>query len=70
MARVRILTSISTTDASYRRGQEADIDDATARSWVEAGMAAPVGDGEQTLEETTARRAGRTGARKTKGREG
>lgn len=69
MARVRILTSISTTETTYKRGQEVDLDEATARSWVEAGQAVPVGGPEQSVPETTARRTGRTGARKPKGRE-
>ena len=69
MARVRILTSISTTVDSYKRGQEVDLDEATARSWVEAGMAVPAGNEEQTVPETTARRTGRPTSRKPKGRE-
>lgn len=70
MARVRIMTSISTTDATYKRGQEVDLDAATARAWVEAGMAVPTSGGDdQPVAETTARRSGRTGARKAKGRE-
>ena len=68
MSRVRIMTSISTTEASYKRGQEVDLDEATATSWVEAGMAVPAGSEEQTVPETTARRTGRPAARKPKGR--
>jgi hypothetical protein len=67
MARVRIMTSVATTDATYKRGDQVDLDTATAESWVDAGMAVPVGGDDQNVAETTARRTGRTGARKPKG---
>ena len=68
MSRVRIMTSISTTEASYKRGEEVELDEATARSWVEAGMAVPAGSEDQAVPETTARRTGRPATRKPKGR--
>lgn len=64
MPRMRIMTSIATPEGSYRRGDEVDLPAATAEAWVEAGMAVPVGGEEQAVAETTARRTGKTGARK------
>lgn len=39
--RVRILTGIAGPRFSYRRNQSVDLDDATARDWIDRGMAAP-----------------------------
>lgn len=67
MARVRIMTSVATTEATYKRGDQVDLDAATAEAWVGAGIAVPVGGKDQPVAETTARRTGRAGSRKPKG---
>ncbi len=39
MPRIRLLQSVAAVDDSWACGEEADVDAATAKSWVAAGMA-------------------------------
>ena len=79
MMRIRILRSIATADRAFTPGSVADVDEKTAKAWIQAGVAeqdkslqgpSEVKENVSKISDTSSNRASDTGGSKTSSKSG